>query len=235
MIEIDNVTIGYKSKVVAKGLSASLHEGELTCLIGRNGAGKSTLLRTMAAFQRPLGGIVRYRGTDIASLSAVERAKTIGIVLTEKPDVQNMTAREMVAMGRTPYTGFFGRLTTEDKEIVQRAMMMTGTEALAERMVQTLSDGERQKIMIAKTLAQQTPFILLDEPTAFLDYPSKIETMLMLKRLCQEERKAVIISTHDLDVALKHCSRVWHLHQGQLDTDIKGATPDMFVSINSES
>lgn len=243
MMELQNLTIGYGSKVVASGVNARLMPGELVCLIGRNGSGKSTLMRTVTAFQPPLSGTVTLTGMPcdasaqgtaqprtVAEMTARERSRTIGIVLTEKPDVENMTVRELVALGRAPYTGFWGTLAKEDHDIVTEALAMTGMGDYARRLVQTLSDGERQKVMIAKALAQQTPFIFLDEPTAFLDYPSKVETMRMLLRLCSEQRKAVVISTHDLDVALRFCHTVWLMKDGTLvvgnTTSLKGEIDD---------
>lgn len=221
--------------MVAGQLRATLSEGELVCLIGRNGAGKSTLLRTLAAFQSPLAGRITITTEgDTLDITAGETSnarlsRIIGVVLTERPDLQNMTVFDLAALGRSPYTGFFGKLSDADRAIVSDSLRMVGMTAFSDRMVNTLSDGERQKVMIAKALAQQTPFIFLDEPTAFLDYPSKIDTMLMLQRLCHSQRKAVLISTHDLDIALRYCDSVWHMKDGVLQTGITDATPEDFI------
>lgn len=187
---------------MASALTAALRKGELTCLLGPNGIGKSTLLRTLSAFQPKLGGSVGINGREIADYSDKELSRLIGVVLTEKPDVQQMTVRELVELGRSPYTGFWGTLDDDDRQVVSQSLRLVGIERLAPRLVHTLSDGERQKVMIAKALAQQTPVILLDEPTAFLDYPSKKEMFQMLAQLCHEQGKAVLVSTHDLDIAL---------------------------------
>jgi iron complex transport system ATP-binding protein len=220
MLHLNDITIGYRGKTVAQHLTAQLPPGTMTCLIGRNGTGKSTLLRTIAAFQPPLAGSITVdvpqQQTDIRSLSARQRARTIGVVLTEHTGIGNMTAREMVALGRSPYTGFWGRLAEHDREIVDDAMRMTGTTPFAGTFTNALSDGERQKVMIAKALAQQTPFIILDEPTAFLDYPSKIDTMEMLLRMCHERGKTVLLSTHDLDAAMRMTDRLWMMADGNL-------------------
>ncbi|MBR4387562.1 MAG: ABC transporter ATP-binding protein [Prevotella sp.] len=212
-IILDNLTIGYKShhnrKVLAKNIHAELFPGCMTCLIGPNGVGKSTLMRTMAAFQKPLDGTVRLMKKSIGDYSNNELAKTVGVVLTEKPDAINMTVREMVGMGRLPYSGFWGTLNREDEDIVDNAMQRVGIVSLQKRRVLTLSDGERQKVMIAKALAQQTPVILLDEPTAFLDYPSKVEILQLMLRLCREENKTVLLSTHDLELALQIADNLW--------------------------
>jgi iron complex transport system ATP-binding protein len=138
-----------------------------------------------------------------------ELARTIGIVLTEKPDVQQMTAMELVEMGRAPYTGFWGRLNDDDRKACEEAMALIGIDHLRNRMIETLSDGERQKVMIAKTLAQQTPIIYLDEPTAFLDYPSKVDMLLLLSRISRETQKTVFLSTHDLELALQVADTIW--------------------------
>lgn len=212
MLSLNDLSIGYRTKTVARHLSAHLERGAFTCLIGSNGTGKSTLLRTMATFQPPLCGTITINlphPTDIATLSPQQRAKAIGVVLTERTVPGNMTVRDMVAMGRSPYTGFWGRLSHKDNDIIDQAMEMTGITHLDNNSMTALSDGERQKVMIAKALAQQTPLIILDEPTAFLDYPSKIATMRTLQRLCHEQGKTVLLSTHDLDAALRIADNVW--------------------------
>ena len=226
-VVLKDLSIGYTSKkrqrVVASGLNATISSGQLTCLLGRNGIGKSTLLRTLAAFQPALSGDILLAsdtaiGThssspvshlSLASLTDQERSHLIGIVLTEKPHVRNMSVWELIAMGRAPYTGFWGSLSGEDRDIVRQAMALTGIDSLKGRMIQTLSDGERQKVMIAKALAQQTPIIYLDEPTAFLDFPSKVEMMQLLRRLAVEQQKTIFLSTHDVELALQLADRLW--------------------------
>ncbi len=211
MIELRNLTTGYGRRAVATNLNAALRPGRLTCLLGPNGVGKSTLLRTLCGFQPPLEGQILIDGRDAATMTRKEMSRTIGIVLTERPDVADMCAAEMVAMGRTPYTGFWGSLRAEDKKQVDEALRLVGIEALADRMVHTLSDGERQKVMIAKALAQDTPLILLDEPTAFLDFPSKVETLRLLRRLAHEAGKTIFLSTHDLEMAIQLADDLWLL------------------------
>lgn len=233
MLTLKNLTIGYKGKTVAENINATLKEGELVCLVGRNGAGKSTLMRTITALQPPIKGSIwikeNHNDETEREVRKTDVARNIGIVLTEKTEVENLSVHDMVAMGRMPYTGFFGKLTAKDETIVQQAMSKLNITEFSQRMVSTLSDGERQKVMIAKTLAQQTPIILLDEPTAFLDYPSKTDTMLLLQQLAHEQNMAILISTHDLDIALRYCDRVWHLNDSTLDTSITKATPEMFL------
>ena len=222
---LQHLSIGYTAKsrqhVVARGLSASIQSGELTCLLGRNGVGKSTLLRTLSAFQPALQGDILYRtGQEesllLSSLSDKQLSRLIGVVLTERPHVRNMTVDEMVAMGRSPYTGFWGTLSADDHTIIGNAIRLTGIEALRHRMMHTLSDGERQKVMIAKALAQQTPVIFLDEPTAFLDFPSKVEMMQLLHRLAADEQKTIFLSTHDVELALQLADRLWVMEPDNL-------------------
>ena len=212
-ITLRNLSIGYrhgkKTYTVMQGINAEICPGRLTCLIGSNGAGKSTLLRTISAFQPKLAGEIMIGEREIAEYSREELARIIGVVLTERPQVQNLTAFQMAAMGRSPYTGFFGRLTEEDRKIVDESLRMVGISSLAGRMVHTLSDGERQKMMTAKALAQQTSIIYLDEPTSFLDYGSKVDTLQMLHRLCHEEGKTIFLSTHDLELALQIADELW--------------------------
>lgn len=212
-VVLRDLTIGYQTKqgnrIVASGMSAVVRQGELTCLIGPNGVGKSTLLRTLSAFQPPLSGSIEIDGRDITTFSARRLSRTVGVVLTEKPDIHNMTVHELVSMGRTPYTGFWGTLSHEDVAIVDESIRLVGIEKISLRLVDTLSDGERQKVMVAKSLAQQTPVIFLDEPTAFLDFPSKVELMQLLRRLAHEQQKTVFMSTHDLELALQVADTVW--------------------------
>ena len=217
-IILRDLSIGYTTrgneKVVASHLNAAISSGELTCLLGQNGVGKSTLLRTLSAFQPPLSGDIlmatgAQRPHPISSFSDKELSRLVGVVLTEKPDVQNMTVVELVGMGRSPYTGFWGTLTDEDRQKVGEAISLVHIEPLASRLIHTLSDGERQKVMIAKALAQQTPVIYLDEPTAFLDYPSKVEMMLLLRQLAIDEQKTIFLSTHDVELSLQVADRLW--------------------------
>ncbi len=218
-VRLRGLCIGYRGKhtvkEVAGGIDASLCSGELTCLIGPNGIGKSTLLRTLCAFQEKLGGDIFIEGKEISEYQDKELAKKIGVVLTHRPQIQNMSVEELVALGRSPYTGFWGRLEKEDRNIVSQAMSLTGIGGLKDRMIQSLSDGERQKVMIAKAMAQQTPVIFLDEPTAFLDFPSKIETMQLLRRLCLQSGKTIFLSTHDLELTLQIADRIWLMHRAQ--------------------
>ena len=227
-IILNNLSIGYQGKaagrrvggnendvrVVASGITAAIRQGELTCLLGANGVGKSTLLRTLSAFQPKLDGSISINGREISDFTDKELSKMIGVVLTEKPDIRNMTSRELVALGRSPYTGFWGNLRDDDWQVVDDAISIVGIQTLSDRTIHTLSDGERQKVMIAKALAQQTPVIYLDEPTAFLDFPSKVEMMQLLRRLAREEQKTIFLSTHDFELALQVSDTLWMMEKG---------------------
>ena len=231
-IILKNLCIGYRTKnnirTVAEGINAAIRQGELTCLLGANGIGKSTLLRTLSAFQI----IIRSqesgdRSQEIDAFTDKELSRVIGVVLTEKPDIRNMTVRELVALGRSPYTGFWGTLHDEDWQVVDEAIDAVRISGLRERMVHTLSDGERQKVMIAKALAQQTPVIFLDEPTAFLDFPSKVEMMQLLRRLAREQQKTIFLSTHDFELALQVADTLWLMESGDRsqETGVSIGTP----------
>lgn len=208
-MKLDNLTTGYGRKTVAEHITAEIKRGELTCLIGPNGAGKSTLLRTLAGFLPKLAGHITLADRELADYDNRELARMVSIVLTANNDIPNLSAGDVVALGRSPYTGFWGTLGDDDRKIVDEALRLTATEHLRHRMINTLSDGERQKVMIAKALAQQTPVILLDEPTAFLDFPSKISMMRLLRNLAHDLDKIVFLSTHDLTIALQLADTIW--------------------------
>lgn len=212
-IHIRRLTTGYSEKggckIVARDINAAINSGELTCLLGANGVGKSTLLRTLSAFQPAIGGEIEIMGRKLTDYSDKQLATVIGVVLTEKCSIRNMTVEELISMGRSPYTGFWGKLGKEDKRVVDESISLVKIEELRFRMVHTLSDGERQKVMIAKALSQETPVIFLDEPTAFLDFPSKVEVMQLLHRLSRTTDKTIFLSTHDLELALQIADKIW--------------------------
>ena len=240
ILELENLSTGYRikrnEKVISRALNAQLHQGELTCLLGPNGCGKSTLLRTLAGFQPALGGDVYIDHRKLSAYSSKELSRLVSVVLTDNSGIRNMTAREVVAIGRSPYTGFWGRLGEKDHNIVAKCLQWVGITELADRNMQTLSDGERQKVMIAKAIAQETPIILLDEPTAFLDYPSKMSMLMLLHRLAKALKKTIFLSTHDLEHALQIADQVWLLDQERglttgmpEDLCIEGAIEDYFL------
>lgn len=225
-ITTHDLTIGYRhgrtTTIVASGINESIPSGELTCLLGPNGAGKTTLMRTLSGFIHPVSGEVYLQGQAVGEYTRKELACRLAVVLTERPQTEHLTVAELTAIGRSPHTGFFGRLEKSDNEIIEHAMRVADIIELRDRKVATLSDGERQKAMIAKAIAQQTEIIILDEPTAFLDYPSKVETMLLLRRLCEEENKTIFLSTHDLEIALQTSDRIWLMSK---EEGLKTGTP----------
>jgi len=214
IISAQNIAIGYtkgNTKPLFENLSFELYKGELVCLLGINGAGKSTLLRTISNSQPSLSGKILFRGKDISTYSERSLSKLLGLVLTDKTSVGGLLVKELVELGRYPYTGFFGQLNKEDREIINKAMTDVGISHKADAYVAELSDGERQKAMIAKALAQQSPIILLDEPTAFLDIESRIEIINLLHNLASTQGKTILLSTHDIDLALLLADRLWLL------------------------
>jgi iron complex transport system ATP-binding protein len=215
-LKLHQLSIGYPHKVIGQNLSAQLLQASLTALVGVNGAGKSTLLRTLTGVQPALGGNVELNGKPLESYSRGERARLISVVLTQKVEAEQMFAEEVVELGRLPYTGLTGSLSKADFQQINKAIALAGVEHLRGRRIGSLSDGERQRVMLAKALAQETPFILMDEPTAFLDYPSRTETFMLLRKLARDAQKSILLSTHDLDLALKCCNQIWLLDKGAL-------------------
>lgn len=214
-IELHDVTLGYGERVLMADANVGFGWGELTALIGRNGTGKSTLLRTIAALARPQSGVITIQGDNVSELSMREVASRISFVSTDDVRVQNLHVWDVVALGRAPYTNWVGRLREEDRAKVEEALALVGMSAFAEASMESLSDGERQRVMIARALAQDTPIILLDEPTAFLDLPNKYEVCLLLRRLAHEQGKCILFSTHDLSIALELCDTIAMIEGGE--------------------
>lgn len=215
LLHTQQLTTGYTpQKPISQALSLSLQAGQLVSLLGANGAGKSTLMRTLAGMQPALAGRVCVMGQDIARLSAQDRAKHLSVVLTERPEVGLMRARDVVALGRSPYTSWSGRLSATDRAKIAWAIDTLGVQALAETPFMELSDGQRQKVMIARAIAQEARVILLDEPTAYLDLPRRVEMMHTLQRLAHDMGRAVLVITHDLDLALRTADALWLMEGG---------------------
>ena len=200
MIRLENISLSYGSRTILQDVSLHLSKGELCALIGRNGAGKSTLLRAITSNKNTLIG-----GTPLGALSAEQLAHSIAIVTTERLRIENLLVEDLVAMGRAPYTNWVGHLQDIDREIVGKAIEAVGMGSFVGRDTSSLSDGELQRVMIARAIAQQTPIILLDEPTAFLDIPTRFEVCRLLSDLAHRENKCILFSTHDVDAALPVC------------------------------
>ena len=212
-LETGQLAIGYPGRRgenrLAQGLDLELSSGRLVGLLGANGIGKSTLLRTLAGIQPALAGQVLVSGVDIRSLQPVERARRLGLVLTTPSPPSLMNGYSLVALGRHPHTDWLGSLREEDHRQIRAALRAVKAQEIAGMPVAQLSDGQRQKLFIARALAQECPVMLLDEPTAYLDLPRRIETMALLKRLAHEQKRAILVSTHDLELALRSCDRLW--------------------------
>ena len=208
MLKLAGLSVGYGKNVLLRDIDFKTDSGELVALVGRNGCGKSTLLRVIAGLAGPLSGHVLASGRDMRLLSRKEAARTVSLVNTERLRIPGLTCTEIVSMGRAPWTGWTGRLGDKDKKIIAQALETVGMTEFSGRTMDKMSDGECQKIMIARALAQDTPVMLLDEPTAFLDVPGKYQIASILKKLAAEAGKSVIFSTHDIGIALKTADRI---------------------------
>ena len=202
MIELKELALGYGQRTLLEMVNARMTGGQLIALLGRNGAGKSTLLRAMMGLEKPQSGEIILQGKNITSLKPEKLARNISFVTTDKVRIANLRCKDVVALGRAPYTNWIGQLQPEDQSRVDNAMRLVGMTDYAEKTMDKMSDGECQRIMIARALAQDTPVILLDEPTAFLDLPNRYELCSLLARLAHDEGKCIFFSTHELDIAL---------------------------------
>jgi iron complex transport system ATP-binding protein len=226
-----DLAVGYRSRrasrVVLDQLNVAVRPGELVCVMGPNGAGKSTLLRTLARMQPAMSGVIELGGCDLRRLNQMELARRLSVVLTERLLVGALTGIHVVELGRYPHSGWLGRSSPRDREVVRWAIAVVGAEHLAARDYRTLSDGEQQRIMVARALAQEPLLLLLDEPTAFLDVPSRVELMGLLRRLARDQHLAVVVSTHDLDLALSSADTVWLIMP---DGRLRTGTPEDLVA-----
>jgi iron complex transport system ATP-binding protein len=230
-IVLQRLTIGYCSKKDQKTLlseiSTRLYPGEIIALMGSNGSGKSTLLRTLTGFQQPLSGEVLLNDRNISDFSMRERARFISYVSTEPVRVGNMTVFDLVALGRYLYSGWWGNLSDEDHSMINHCLNLTGMKGFENRQLESLSDGERQRVMIARALAQDTPVMVLDEPTAFLDVRNKYEIIHLLRELAREQHKSVIFSTHDFSISLGMANKIWLIAEEKL---CEGAPEDLALN-----
>ena len=232
ILTTQDLTVGYcngnRQVALLNNLNLHLDKGKLVALLGQNGAGKSTLLRALTCDEPPLSGSIMVNGKPLAEMSQKERSRILGLVSTERIQAGALTVTELVGLGRQPHTGFLGRMDDEDREVVRQSMADAGIIDKADDYIASLSDGERQKAMIARALAQQTPIIILDEPTAFLDVASRIETMRLLQTLAHDRGKAVLLSSHDISQSLMLADELW-----LITTDrqvLTGSTADLVAS-----
>ncbi len=214
-MQMHQLHVGYegdklsKKNSVLEAINLSLEKGKLTCLLGPNGSGKSTLLRSLAGLQNPLSGTITLEGEPITEFSGELLARKLSMVLTDRIDADYITVQDLVTLGRTPYTNWFGVLTAEDKTKIHWAMQVTNILDLATKKIAKLSDGQKQKALIARALAQDTDIIILDEPTAHLDLPNRLELMHLLHQLATETDKAILVTTHELDLAIQMSDILW--------------------------
>ncbi|MCB0400712.1 MAG: ABC transporter ATP-binding protein [Flavobacteriales bacterium] len=213
-LEIANLSIGYPNKTIASSINISTNSGQLIALIGRNGDGKSTLLKTLAGVHPPLSGDFRFRGQPVLTISSSERAKLLSIVTTYKMMLEHVCVRDFIAFGRYPYTNWLGVTSEQDDSLVEQAIELCGIASFSDRHYEELSDGEKQRVHIARAIAQQGELILLDEPTTHLDLINKIELLKLLKSLVQDHGKTVIFSTHMVEHALRIADEVWMIREG---------------------
>ena len=226
VLHTENLSIGYKGKPLLPDINVSLNEGDIVALAGPNGAGKTTLFKTLCGSIKPVRGRITLFGKDLNEYAATEHASLFSLVLTEKPDDLFLKVADIVAAGRYPHLGLMARLGETDKKIIKEALQTVGIKHLIDRNFISLSDGEKQKVMIAKSIVQDTPLIFMDEPAAFLDYPSKIELINLMVKLSREHKKTILFSSHDLDLLLRYCDKMWIVGH---DMPLKEGTPKQLV------
>ena len=230
ILTTQHLSIGYsrkgKTDIIQSGLDLQLRAGELVCLIGPNGSGKSTLLRTLTGLQKSLAGKTLIDGKDITFIKQHEKALKLALVLTERVDIDNTSVYNLVSLGRHPHSDWWGNVTEEEDAVIREAITMVHMDHKMHQNINELSDGERQRAMIAKALAQDTPIIMLDEPTAHLDLPNRVEIMLLLHKLAHKTHKAILLSTHELDLALQAADRIWLM---STDNGVECGVPEDLV------
>jgi len=241
ILRTEELSIGYKQKktsnILHSNINLNINTGKLVCLLGPNGTGKSTLMRTIAGLQKPLSGTCYINDEPIENKNFKDTAKLLSIVLTDKLNIGKLSVYHIVSLGRHPHTSWMGRLSSKDKDKIKWSLEQVGMLSFANRYIDELSDGEKQRVMIAKALAQDTALIMLDEPTAHLDLPNRVEVMRLLRNLAKETNKAILISTHELDLALQAADVIWLMAKDKPmrigspeDLVIEGCIENTFVS-----
>lgn len=231
MIQIKEFSIGFGKRKLLENISTSFAEGKLTAIIGRNGAGKSTMMKAICNLNKDYDGEILIDNEKISNIPPNKLATKIAYVNTQRPRMANLKCKDIIALGRTPYTGWYGNLTDKDNEIIEKSLELVGMSDYKDRAFNSLSDGESQKIMIARAIAQDTEIIILDEPTSFLDLPTRYELVRLLKKLANEEGKTVIYSTHELDLAIELSDRIALIDKG----DFFNLPTQEFISQNLKS
>lgn len=217
LLSADSLSVGYGKKVVVSGVDITVNPGEIITLIGPNGSGKSTVLKSISAQLDLIGGKVILNGKDISAIKERDIAKQLSVMLTDRPDPELMTCREVVESGRYPYTNMLGVLSPDDRKTVSDAMKLTETTELSEKSFSSISDGQRQRIMLARSVCQQPDVLILDEPTSFLDIKHKLELLDILKKLVREKNTGVVMSLHELDLAMKISDKVICIKNNRVD------------------
>ncbi len=232
LIRTQDLSIGYRRKkqhkVIGRHIDLALHPGELVCLLGPNGSGKSTLMRTLAGIQPSLDGQVFLKNHPVTGYSKKKLAKEMSLVLTERKHTGNLSVYSILTLGRYPYLNWFGQLQEKDKSIIKWAIRETGIAPFINSHIDKLSDGEKQKVMVARALIQETPVIILDEPTAHLDLPNRIGIMRLLKKMAKDTGKAILLSTHELDLALQAADVIWLMMPDQ--SLVTGVPEDLVIN-----
>jgi len=230
-INISDLTVGYDKNPLLKDINLASNSGKMIGLFGRNGQGKSTLLKTISGLLPPISGGFNFEGIDILALSEKERAKVLSIVSTTQQNIGGITVKDFIAFGRFPYTNWLGINTNKDFQEIDNAIALCKLENLAHRNYDELSDGEKQKVNIARAIAQDTPLIILDEPTVHLDLINKVEVFKLLKELSTNYNKTIIISTHQIEYALQICDEIWLIN----DKEIEAFSPESLINANKLS
>lgn len=229
-IQIENLAIGYRNKPLISGIELVLRRGEVTAIIGRNGAGKSTLLKTITGVVKPIHGKIIIEGKSANILSGKEKARLVAVVSTSMHNAGGLRLNELVSLGRSPFTGTLGLLTKRDTEIIENAIGMVGLIHKTYSFVSELSDGERQKAMIARALAQESPVLIMDEPFSYLDVATRLEMTALISRLAKSGNKAILYSSHDVSQALKTADKIWAFHRGAVKDSITAGNPDEIIA-----
>lgn len=230
MLKIENVSIGYKKKAIVEGINLSLSEGKVTAMLGANGTGKSTLIKTISGNLKALQGIIELEGKSLDTYTRKEIARQMAVVTTDSEMAGGLRVEELVALGRIPYTGALGKLGDSDRKIIKDAMEMVGILHKRDTYVSNLSDGERQKAMIARGIAQDTPLLIMDEPFSFLDVAARIEILLLLKEIAKKENKAILYSTHEVTQALRMVEKIWMFLSDESGKKIVEGSPEEMIA-----
>lgn len=232
LLQTQNLAYGYPKNILLNQLNLQVQKGDFIALLGVNGAGKSTLLRTLAGLQKPIAGKVLLKDIPLNQYTTAQLSLLRSIILTDKIEVNHLKVYDLIAMGRYPHIGWLGKLTQKDHQMIQNALEMTETTHFSQSYLHQLSDGERQKVMIARALAQDTDLIFLDEPTAHLDLPNSVMIFKLLQKLSTQTGKTILLATHELTWALQICQTIWLLYEENQLRKMVCDTPKALIEQN---